>query len=531
MYTLRQKAVWFALVSRIFILLLQTVFNAIIPDHEAKGVFKRPKSPSSEASIIDGLVDVLVGGLERWDAQYFLHIAENGYVYENSLAFFPGFPIALRFVSGCLNIVSCHHLGTKSLLLLASVFLNTFCFVKAADILFDLSVTVLKDDGLAYKAVLLFCVNPASIFFSAPYSEAVFALLSFYGMRHTLNNQFLKFSAIPFGLAAATRSNGILNVGFIVYSSVKDFILVKWPLLVRQKGMMRRLLLPFKVFLSFFPMVGSCTIALAPFFAYQVYCYLLFCTSQQINISKHLIQYGESHGFIMPGINGHVQRAASHWCNMKLPIAYSYVQDHYWNVGFLRYYEWKQMPNFVLAAPMIMLILSQTFSYVKEHRSLCFHLGYMPKGIKGNHKHCYVMSPEMFVYVVHICFLTLFCILFVHIQVTTRMICSSSPVPYWYAAYLINYESKANHLGGASGGVKLMFCQMKKLNSSKLINSDDKINKSPLESESLDNMHSKWRVIILTKLPERGIGQAVLIYFLLYCLVGTVLFCNFLPWT
>jgi hypothetical protein len=31
------------------------------------------------------------------------------------------------------------------------------------------------------------------------------------------------------------------------------------------------------------------------------------------------------------------------WCSKLLPSAYGYVQDVYWNVGFLRYYEWNQV--------------------------------------------------------------------------------------------------------------------------------------------------------------------------------------------
>jgi phosphatidylinositol glycan class V len=31
------------------------------------------------------------------------------------------------------------------------------------------------------------------------------------------------------------------------------------------------------------------------------------------------------------------------WCSKRVPSAYGYVQDVYWNVGFLRYYEWNQV--------------------------------------------------------------------------------------------------------------------------------------------------------------------------------------------
>lgn len=41
----------------------------------------------------------LLNAFLRWDALYFLHIAEHGYVYEQETAFFPVMPLISRFLT------------------------------------------------------------------------------------------------------------------------------------------------------------------------------------------------------------------------------------------------------------------------------------------------------------------------------------------------------------------------------------------------------------------------------------------------
>ena len=46
-------------------------------------------------------------------------------------------------------------------------------------------------------------------------------------------------------------------------------------------------------------------------------------------------------------------------------MPYGYVQDKYWNVGFLRYFELRQLPNFILAAPVIYLVLAHSARFFR----------------------------------------------------------------------------------------------------------------------------------------------------------------------
>ena len=193
----------------------QLISNWLIPDHEADA-FVSPPNPELAVGIGDTVVEGLFGGLVRWDAQYFVHIAEYGYTHENTLAFFPLYPLLVRLIGNILHIPLQLFLNYHSTIILSAVLLNFYLFIKTAEIFYRLSREVLRDEVLAYRAAILFCFNPASIFFSAPYSETVFAFCTFSAL---LNYEHGGGWSAPahFGLAGAARSNGIVNIGFVLY--------------------------------------------------------------------------------------------------------------------------------------------------------------------------------------------------------------------------------------------------------------------------------------------------------------------------
>ncbi|PNJ20511.1 PIGV isoform 4, partial [Pongo abelii] len=174
----RKEVLRFAVSCRILTLMLQALFNAIIPDHHAEAFSPPRLAPSG---FVDQLVEGLLGGLSRWDAEHFLFIAEHGYLYEHNFAFFPGFPLALlvgtellRPLRGLLSLRSC--------LLISVASLNFLFFMLAAVALHDLGCLVLHCPRQSFYAALLFCLSPANVFLAAGYSEALFALLTFSAM-------------------------------------------------------------------------------------------------------------------------------------------------------------------------------------------------------------------------------------------------------------------------------------------------------------------------------------------------------------
>lgn len=531
MYSPRQKILWFAFSTRIVVLLLQAVFNGLIPDHDAN-VFVSPEDPTLRETYADIVVGKLLGGMKRWDAQYYIHIAQYGYTYENCLAFFPLFPMLVRYVAYGLCSLFGSLLNYHSTLLISATVLNLLMFIKSADILHRLSLRILRSECKAYKSAILYCVNPASIFFTAPYSETLFAWMSFYAMLKCTDNETLRFanidimSGLPTGFSMITRSNGLVNLGFIFYASFKNVIERTLPeIAYKYKTLKHRIILP----LLLLPLFTSCValfltiiIALLPYMLVQTYNYFKYCVHNDHNLPEFLF----NSEYVLPG------SADSPWCNYSLPLSYSYIQSHYWDVGFFKYYQLKQIPNFLLASPIIFLILYNCMSYISNNIRLCFRLGIkynifgygtrMPYRPKQYSKGFGANDPIMFVYVVHIMFLTIFCIIFVHIQVSTRLLASASPILYWICS------SRMNVGPTPTTDQNTINEHFRRLGIGKRIPSH---HLAIANLEGVDNMYSKWKTFIISRRMPDFQSRLIQYYFVGYFIIGTVFFSNFYPWT
>ncbi|KAI8520285.1 hypothetical protein Bbelb_000390 [Branchiostoma belcheri] len=167
------------------------------------------------------------------------------------------------------------------------------------------------------------------------------------------------------------------------------------------------------------------------------------------------------------------------WCNWTVPSAYSYIQDSFWDVGFLRYYQLKQIPNFVLAAPIIALCGLAVYSYCRVNWHVCRTLGLGAERKEGDDKpRTGFNSP----------------------QVVTRFLASSSPVIYWYAAHLTREDLQHSETNPATSE-----------------------NAAYPSNPVLQQIHN-WKTL-------RRTTQAVLGYFIFYNVVGVALHSNFFNWT
>ena len=376
---------------------------------------------------MDNLIILLFGGFRRWDAKYFLHIAQHGYTYENTLAFFPLFPLLVRYLAFSLLWPLTFVMGISSVLLLSAVLINFVCFVVSAKVLFQLSKIMYQNERFAYCATQLYCLNPASIFFSAAYSESLFALLTFLALLY-YEKKIMFVAAILFFLAGFVRANGTVNCGFFIFSFI-HVVFTRYMLMKQTSSVCRVLTTVARIALAYAFYILIC---LVPFIIFQWYSFYLFCSTNHVynEIPHQIMDYGFAQNYKVV----HVDKPV--WCNDSMPMPYNYVQSNHWNVGFLKYYQWKQIPNFILALPMTALCSFAILTYFRKFPLFCLSLGFcchnFDKKIKQRKKNEYrsekvntrnchsFYDPVTYVYVVQMAFLLLFGLLIMHVQVRNR---------------------------------------------------------------------------------------------------------------
>lgn len=196
---------------------------------------------SSPPSFTNNIYSLILKPNTKWDGARFLELAgelgarmpsksakeatsEQSFGdSEQAQAFFPLFPLCIRYLAlFLLRFVPSLLLPStfEGVIALAALFINTFCFAVAAIAMYDMTTSVLRRsledlkqpeiDRASFLVSALFCFNPASVFFTASYSESLFAALTFGG--HALAARgVLSLAVIPWTFATYARSNGTFS--------------------------------------------------------------------------------------------------------------------------------------------------------------------------------------------------------------------------------------------------------------------------------------------------------------------------------
>ena len=234
--------------------------------------------------------------LQHWDTVWFKQIADHGYFFEQQFAFGPLLPALTRYVHPIVIGLLGHYIAVISF--------------------YRCSFYATSSERLALISCLLHIIQPAGIFLCVGYTESVYCALAYTALSLLHKRNYI--SAALFGLSGLARSTGILNV---------LYFLPKRPE-------------PPRLFKS--AVLGG--LVVMPWFITQAYAYYKFCLCPAPVSSITSSALAQHQGWPRP------------WCDRSPPLIYSFVQDHYWNVGFGRYFTLSNLPLFVLAAPTYILL-------------------------------------------------------------------------------------------------------------------------------------------------------------------------------
>ena len=145
----------------------------------------------------------------KWDSQYYVDIAQNGYWYrpekQSNVAFFPVYPLLMRLTAPLVN----------NDVVMAGFLLSNAAFLGALFFLYKLTELELDSDS-AKRTVFYLALFPTSFFFSSIYTESLFLLLAVATMYYA-RRQIWILAALLGLFTAATRNLGVLLCPLVVW--------------------------------------------------------------------------------------------------------------------------------------------------------------------------------------------------------------------------------------------------------------------------------------------------------------------------
>jgi GPI mannosyltransferase 2 len=472
----------YSILTRALIITWSLIVRAFISPYDKSSIYDQLYLEVS--SQVDLFLKQWFSQFANWDGVYFIEIARHGYRFEKFHAFFPLYPYLISKFSAIISIIN--HMATvslnkTSLLLLSGLIITHLTYFISVIFLYKLTFLITKHQRFSFLSTLFYIFSPNGIFFSAIYTESIFAMVSLVGVycqflainkatKDSFNSQRSLTSiygnyvlgAVFLMLAACIRSNGILLVGFSLYAGLEIYFRGLSPLFLGLQPK-KNLVSPVvhTIILFFFVLLVSSFIV-APYFLFELYGFRTYCTSPVASLQD---------------LPAWCKTISKHWT----PALYAHVQATYWDVGPLRYWQSKHLPHFLLALPiyieaalLIRLALLDSngpfTQFIKRYfwSVVGFQHLYSKKELqamasisssKGSAKSNQLSEnntatvlfsglpvqgySQVLPFVLHFIFLVVFSSVMMHVQVVTRLV-SSSPAYYWTLATLWLMEDERN---------------------------------------------------------------------------------------
>lgn len=169
--------------------------------------------PYWQERLISSNLPQFIWSLGNFDGVHYLGIAKDGYAYQFTQAFFPLYPILIRFGS----------IATNGNLLLSAILISNVTFLFALTIFYKL-VSQLYNQKVALWSAIFLLTFPTSFFFGSVYTEGLFFLMIISSFYLIEKNKILAASIIG-SFASATRLIGLFLTPAFLVSQPKRNIL------------------------------------------------------------------------------------------------------------------------------------------------------------------------------------------------------------------------------------------------------------------------------------------------------------------
>ncbi|GAA5860133.1 hypothetical protein JCM8547_009195 [Rhodosporidiobolus lusitaniae] len=374
----------------------------------------------------------------RWDAVHFAHVALRGYgVEERTAAFMPGLPLGVMRGGGkVLAWMGGREKVGVNEVVLAGLLGSAAATAGAAVVLHRLTLRLFPHAPPAFALLnsLLFLLAPSRpTIHAAPYTEPFSAFFTFLGM-YLFSSPIRGLAteaaaAVAWGVGGLFRAQGaVLGPGFFGWRYMLQ------PLRDHTRLSISKIL----SFIALFAILTS--ISISPFLAFERYIYRLYCSSSSVAILEQ----------------GMGRRP---WCDSALGLSYGWIQREYWDIGLFKYWRPLQLPNFLLAAPVLALAFSASHTFYSSNHSAVLSSTFpflfpspssqspsasfspasssipsrlRPFSSPPSPAHASTLTPFVHLSTA----LSLLLLTTAHVQIALR-VCVTDPVVWWWAAELL----------------------------------------------------------------------------------------------
>lgn len=182
------------------------IFSAAVFDGRDDGYV--PEDEPRVTQPFGDVGDAIFAPLARWDAAFYLEIANDGYSdgrvhgsIGETWAFFPVYPLLVRILG----------LGLGPHVLIVVAYALSLAALLGALYILHRLVSLEVGERYANSAVVLLAAFPASLFLGAPFTESLFLLLSV-GAFYAARTGHWAWAGVLAGAASGTRSSGVVLV-------------------------------------------------------------------------------------------------------------------------------------------------------------------------------------------------------------------------------------------------------------------------------------------------------------------------------